>query len=54
LLLPLSLSRSASESVREARARGETGPAKVTIDKELVRKKLLPMLERSDYSKFIL
>lgn len=33
----------------------ETGRGStVTVDRELVRKKLLPMLERTDLSKFIL
>lgn len=37
-------------------AAAESGPAAstVTVDKELVRGKLLPMLERTDLSKFIL
>lgn len=29
-------------------------PVRVVVDKELVRRKLMPMLERSDFSKFIL
>jgi hypothetical protein len=40
--------------VKEARAKNETERPKVVVDRALVRKKLLPLLERSDYSKFIL
>jgi ATP-dependent HslUV protease ATP-binding subunit HslU len=35
-------------------AAASSGAAKVVVDKALVQKKLLPMLERSDFSKFIL
>jgi ATP-dependent protease Clp ATPase subunit len=33
---------------------GEGGLVRLTVDRALVRRKLLPMLERSDFSKFIL
>ena len=47
------ISFGANELAAAARARGEEH-ARVVVDCELVRKKLLPMLERSDFSKFIL
>jgi ATP-dependent HslUV protease ATP-binding subunit HslU len=47
------ISFGANELVAEARARGEEH-AKVVVDRELVRRKLMPMLERSDFSRFIL
>ena len=42
------------KSARTASQPSEAPPVEVRIDLELVRKKLLPMLERSDLSRFIL
>ena len=47
------ISFGANELAAAARARGEEH-ARCVVDRELVRKKIMPMLERSDFSKFIL
>ena len=47
------ISFGANELVAAARAKGEEH-AHVVIDRELVRKKLMPLLEKSDFSRFIL
>ena len=47
------ISFTATDMLAEAKRRGELS-VKVVVDLALVRKKLLPLLERSDFSKFIL
>jgi ATP-dependent HslUV protease ATP-binding subunit HslU len=47
------ISFTATDLLTEAKKKGEDF-VKVTVDLALVRKKLLPLLERSDFSKFIL
>lgn len=47
------ISFTATDLLTEAKKKGEDF-VKVTVDVALVRKKLLPLLERSDFSKFIL
>ena len=47
------ISFTATDMLAEAKRRGDSS-VKVVVDLALVRKKLLPLLERSDFSKFIL